>query len=58
MSVLWSEINKKGYLLDNMKKWSKEKLISAGYEIKNAKVTHVDLSMEDHGVICLEMSYE
>lgn len=39
-----------------MKKWSEEKLISAGYEIKNAKVTHVDLSMADHGVICLEMT--
>lgn len=41
-----------------MKKWSEEKLISAGYKIENAKVTHVDLSMEDHGVICLEMTLE
>ena len=41
-----------------MKKWSEEKLISAGYKIENAKVTHVDLSMADHGVICLEMTLE
>lgn len=39
-----------------MKKWSEEKLISAGYKIKNARVTHVDLSMADHGAICLEMT--
>lgn len=41
-----------------MKKWSEEELISAGYKIKNAKVIHVDLSMEDHGVICLDMTLE
>ena len=41
-----------------MKKWSKQKLISEGYKIENAIVIHLDLSMEDHGVICLEMTLE
>lgn len=41
-----------------MKKWSTEKLISEGYKIKNAKITHLNLSMGDHGVLCLEMVIE
>lgn len=36
-----------------MKKWTEDELIEAGYKIRNAKITGVDLSMADHG--CLFM---
>jgi hypothetical protein len=36
-----------------MKKWTEDELIEAGYKIRNAKITGVDLSMADHG--CLTM---
>lgn len=32
-----------------------DELISKGYEIRNAKITHVDLSMEEHGVMVLSL---
>ena len=41
-----------------MKKWTKELLKEKGYEIKNAKITSVDLSMEDHGCLTLSMGLE
>lgn len=36
-----------------MKKWTEDELIEAGYKIRNAKITKVDLTMADHG--CLFM---
>ena len=41
-----------------MKEWNTDKLIEAGYKIENAKITSVDLSMEDHGVLCLSMGLD
>lgn len=41
-----------------MVKLTAEKLTSMGYKIENAKIRSVDLSMEDHGVLCLEMSLD
>ena len=41
-----------------MKKWSREELEAVGYKIDNAKITSVDLSMADHGVLCLELGLE
>ena len=38
-----------------MKQWTKEELEQAGYKIENAKITSVDLSMADHGVLCLSI---
>lgn len=38
-----------------MKEWTKRELEQLGYNIENAKITSVDLSMNDHGVFCLEM---
>ena len=38
-----------------MRKWTTDWLIGERYEIENAKVTRVDLSMADHGALCLEM---
>lgn len=38
-----------------MKKWTEEKLKAAGYSLQNAKITNVDLSMADHGVLTLDM---
>lgn len=32
-----------------------EQLVAAGYKIENAKITSVDLSMEDHGCLTLSM---
>ena len=36
-----------------MKKWTEDELIEAGYKIRNAKITKVDLTMADQG--CLFM---
>jgi len=41
-----------------MKNWSTYELEEAGYKIENAKITNVDLSMADHGVLTLCMSLE
>lgn len=41
-----------------MKKWTKELLEEVGYEIENAKITSVDLSMEDHGCLTLKMTLD
>lgn len=38
-----------------MKKWTKEELINEGYEISNALIKSVDLSMADHGCVSLEL---
>ena len=35
------------------KEWNQQSLEDAGYKLKNAKISSVDLSMEDHG--CLTM---
>ena len=41
-----------------MTHYTQEKLTNLGYEIKNALITHVDLSMADHGCIALSMTLE
>ena len=41
-----------------MIKWTKELLENAGYEIENARITSVDLSMADHGCLTLRMGIE
>ena len=41
-----------------MRKWTKEELEEAGYKIENVKITNVDLSMSDHGVLCLSMTLD
>lgn len=41
-----------------MRKWTKEELEEAGYKIENAKISNVDLSMSDHGVLCLSMGLD
>lgn len=41
-----------------MKLWTQENLIKEGYVISNCKITRVDLSMEDHGCLTLEMVIE
>lgn len=41
-----------------MKKWTEDELINTGYRIENAKITKVDLSMEDHGCLTLELMLE
>ena len=41
-----------------MKNYTKEALEGCGYTVENAKITHVDLSMADHGVLCLELTLE
>lgn len=35
--------------------WTQEMLEKEGYKIENAEITSVDLSMADHGVLCLEL---
>ena len=41
-----------------MTKWTESKLIKEGYEIQNALITKVDLSMADHGCLVLELTLE
>ena len=38
-----------------MIKWTKNTLKTEGYDIENAKIEYVDLSMADHGVLDLSM---
>lgn len=38
-----------------MKKWTEEELFEDGYQIQNARITSVDLSMADHGCMTLAM---
>ena len=38
-----------------MKKWTKELLEENGYEIKNAKIESVRLTMADHGVLTSDL---
>ena len=39
-----------------MEHYTKEMLEGCGYTVENAKIIHVDLSMADHGVLCLELT--
>ena len=41
-----------------MKKYTQEQLTEAGYNIENALITNVDLSMADHGCLTLVMTLE
>lgn len=41
-----------------MKKYTREILEKAGYEIKNAKITSVSLNMENHGCLTLDIILE
>ena len=41
-----------------MKKWTEKELVEAGYKIENACITSVDLSMADHGCMCLSLVLE
>ena len=41
-----------------MKEWTEEKLIEAGYNIENAKISFVDFSMADHGCFTLSIGLE
>lgn len=41
-----------------MEKWTQEDLERAGYKVENAKISHVDLSMADHGCLCLELGLD
>ena len=41
-----------------MIKWTEQKLIEEGYKIQNARITHIDLSSEDHGCLSLEMGLD
>lgn len=41
-----------------MYKWTYNKLIDEGYRVENARITRADLSMADHGVLCLELVLE
>lgn len=41
-----------------MKKYTREILEKAGYEIKNAKITSVSLNMENHGCLTLDIFLE
>lgn len=41
-----------------MRHWTKEELEDAGYKIENAKIKSIDLSMANHGVLCLSMGLE
>lgn len=41
-----------------MKKWTEEKLLEDGYQIENARIKSVDLSIADHGCMTLEMTIE
>ena len=41
-----------------MHKWTEEELIAKGYNIQNAKITSVDLSMKDHGCLALRMAID
>jgi len=38
-----------------MKEWTESELKQAGYEISNCKISSVDLSMADHGVLTLSI---
>ena len=41
-----------------MKKYTYDELISLGYKIENAKITSVNLSMEDHGCLTFNMGLD
>lgn len=41
-----------------MKNWTYDELTNNGYKIENAKITSVDLSMADHGVMTLSLVLE
>lgn len=41
-----------------MIEWKEEKLIEAGYEIKNARITSADLDMRDNGCMTLSLVVE
>ena len=41
-----------------MENWTAKELEMAGYRVENAKITSVDLSMADHGVLTLEIVLE
>ena len=44
--------------MPSMRKWTEDKLIEAGYSLENARITNIDLTMEDHGCLCLSMVLE
>lgn len=41
-----------------MEIWTRKDIEAVGYTIENALITSVDLSMADHGVLCLEMGLD
>ena len=41
-----------------MKEWTLEQLVNDGYKIENCKISHVDLSMADHGCMTLGVCLE
>ena len=41
-----------------MKKWTKEQLEAEGYEIWNAEIKNVSLSMEDHACLVSYLSLD
>ena len=41
-----------------MKKWTYKQLIDEGYEVENAQIANVSLSMENHGCLCLDLVLE
>lgn len=41
-----------------MRNWSKESLEAEGYTVENAKITSVDLSMADYGVLTIRIGLE
>lgn len=38
-----------------MREWTEKLLESEGYKVENAQITNVDLSMQDHGCLTLEI---
>lgn len=41
-----------------MKDWKQDELIAEGYELWNARITHVDLDMSDHGCITMWLTLD
>lgn len=41
-----------------MKKWTEKLLEAEGYEIRNAEIRNVSLSMADHGVLTSDLTLD